>query len=335
MREIKLETPIRYSAGDPVEEWLEKLLCLSADATPPSISGCPVPGACELYEVNRDTLFSFNPVSELFLRRMMALYVSSHYKNTPNDLQLLSDAPSHKVFCLLGPVDADASTLPEILCVVQFALEGEISRETARAAFRQGIKIAGDMIPWTLGQQLRDDEFPQLSGGRVVRIATHPDYQGMGYGKRTLSLLSDFYDGFLTSLDESSPAKPASGAGEKPRSRLEALEPRQDLPPLLRRVADVKPDKLDWLGVSFGLTPRLFKFWKTAGWAPIPLLIPRCFTWLTVVTSSLIRYVPLYLRQNTNELTGERSIIMVKPLARAEVESEDWIDRCVALQFIF
>lgn len=335
MREIKLETPIRYSAGDPVEEWLEKLLCLSADATPPSISGCPVPGACELYEVNRDTLFSFNPVSELFLRRMMALYVSSHYKNTPNDLQLLSDAPSHKVFCLLGPVDADASTLPEILCVVQFALEGEISRETARAAFRQGIKIAGDMIPWTLGQQLRDDEFPQLSGGRVVRIATHPDYQGMGYGKRTLSLLSDFYDGLLTSLDESSPAEPASGAGAKPRSRLEALEPRQDLPPLLRRVADVKPDKLDWLGVSFGLTPRLFKFWKTAGWAPTPLLIPRCFTWLTVVTSSLIRYVPLYLRQNTNELTGERSIIMVKPLARAEVESEDWIDRCVALYFIF
>ena len=39
------------------------------------------------------------------------------------------------------------------------------------------------------------------------------------------------------------------------------------------------------------------------------------------------RYVPLYLRQNANELTGERSIIMVKPLDRAAVESDDWIDR--------
>lgn len=262
MREIKLETPIRYAAGDPVEEWLEQLLCLSADTTPPSITGCPVPTACELYEVNRDTLFSFNPVSELFLRRMMALYVSSHYKNTPNDLQLLSDAPAHKVFCLLGPVDAGATTLPEILCVIQFALEGEISRESARAAFRQGIKVAGDMIPWTLGQQFRDDEFPQLSGGRVVRIATHPDYQGMGYGKRALSLLASFYDGLLTGIDEPS-ATPA--ASSKPRSRLDALEPRQDLPPLLQRCADVTPEKLDWLGVSFGLTPRLFKFWKTAG----------------------------------------------------------------------
>jgi N-acetyltransferase 10 len=84
----------------------------------------------------------------------------------------------------------------------------------------------------------------------------------MGYGKRALSLLASFYDGLLTGIDEPS-ATPA--ASSKPRSRLDALEPRQDLPPLLQRCADVTPEKLDWLGVSFGLTPRLFKFWKTAG----------------------------------------------------------------------
>ena len=38
------------------------------------------------------------------------------------------------------------------------------------------------------------------------------------------------------------------------------------------------------------------------------------------------RYVPLYLRQNANELTGERSVVMVKPLTTAAVTSEDWID---------
>jgi N-acetyltransferase 10 len=45
---------------------------------------------------------SYNPAAEVFLQRLMALYVSSHYKNSPNDLQLLSDAPAHRVFCLLG-----------------------------------------------------------------------------------------------------------------------------------------------------------------------------------------------------------------------------------------
>ena len=36
---------------------------------------------------------------------MMSLYVASHYKNTPNDLILMSDAPAHHLFVLLGPVD--------------------------------------------------------------------------------------------------------------------------------------------------------------------------------------------------------------------------------------
>ena len=41
------------------------------------------------------------------------------FQNTPNDLQMLSDAPAHHIFVLLGPVDPDQSSLPEVLCVVQ------------------------------------------------------------------------------------------------------------------------------------------------------------------------------------------------------------------------
>lgn len=32
----------------------------------------------------------------------MTLYVASHYKNSPNDLQLMADAPAHHLFVLLG-----------------------------------------------------------------------------------------------------------------------------------------------------------------------------------------------------------------------------------------
>lgn len=32
------------------------------------------------YYVNRDTLFSYHKASEIFLQRLMALYVASHYK---------------------------------------------------------------------------------------------------------------------------------------------------------------------------------------------------------------------------------------------------------------
>jgi N-acetyltransferase 10 len=119
LREIKLEEPIRYALNDPVEKWLNKLLCLDASVISKNIQGCPHPEKCELYYVNRDTLFSFHPVSETFLQRMMSLYVASHYKNSPNDLQLMSDAPAHHLFVLLPPIQEGDNSLPDPLCVVQ------------------------------------------------------------------------------------------------------------------------------------------------------------------------------------------------------------------------
>ena len=49
-----------------------------------------------------------------YLSRIMALFVSSHYKNSPNDLQMLSDAPAHHLFCLLPPISETSTSLPEV-----------------------------------------------------------------------------------------------------------------------------------------------------------------------------------------------------------------------------
>lgn len=67
----------------------------------------------------RDTLFCYHTASEAFLQRLVALYVASHYKNTPNDLQMMSDAPAHHLFCLLGPIGANTTSLPEVIVVIQ------------------------------------------------------------------------------------------------------------------------------------------------------------------------------------------------------------------------
>ena len=177
LREIKLETPIRYSAGDKVEKWLNGLLCLDATILPKSSQyGCPHPSQCELFYVSRDTLFSYHPASEVFLQRMMALYVASHYKNQPNDLQLLSDAPAHHLFVLLPPLKDDETHLPEPLVVLQVALEGNISKQAIMDNLSRGFRAGGDMIPWLVSQQFQESKFALLSGARVVRIATHPDY---------------------------------------------------------------------------------------------------------------------------------------------------------------
>jgi len=155
LREIKLEEPIRYSPGDQIEKWLNNLLCLDATVISKANQGCPHPSKCELYYVNRDTLFSYHPASEVFLQRMMALYVASHYKNSPNDLQMLSDAPAHHLFVLLPPIKEEDNSLPDPLVVLQVALEGNISREAIlKEMSHSGKGASGDMIPWVVSQQV-------------------------------------------------------------------------------------------------------------------------------------------------------------------------------------
>ncbi|KAL0043059.1 hypothetical protein WJX79_007872 [Trebouxia sp. C0005] len=239
-REVQLQEPIRYAAGDKVESWLLELLCLNAAEHVPKLPArLPHPTECDLYYINRDTLFSYHKASEAFLQRMVALYASSHYKNTPNDLILMSDAPAHHLFALLGPVDETQNALPDVLCVVQVALEGAVSKKAALNSLAQGNLPQGDLIPWTIGQQFQDPDFPSLSGARIVRIAVHPGLNRAGYGSRSIDLLKRYYQNELTDLSMD------DIPGERP------------------------PEALQYLGTSFGLTLPLFSFWARSGYKPV------------------------------------------------------------------
>jgi len=313
LREVTLEEPIRYAEGDPVEAWLHDLLCLNVGTSIISAVSCPHPSSCELYAVNRDTLFSGHAASEAFLQKMMALYVASHYRNTPNDLQLMSDAPAHQLFVLLGPIDPKADCLPDILCVVQLCLEGEISKESVMASLSRGQRAAGDLIPWTIASQFQDDEFARLSGARVVRIAAHPDMQRMGYGSRALELLRQYYEGEFQLLDtdeklskkkkkQKQTAEDTAGSQENGESSLltEELAPTSRPRELLTKLKDRPPEHLHWLGSSFGVTPKLYNYWKKGG------------------------YLPVYLRLTKNELTGEHTCIMLRSLSTNDC-NDSWL----------
>ncbi|KAK6336457.1 killer toxin resistant protein [Orbilia brochopaga] len=303
LQEIVLNEPIRYAPGDSVEEWLNKLLCLNATLPRKSnIKGCPHPDECQLYNVNRDTLFSYNKVCEAFLQNMMALYVASHYKNSPNDLQLMSDAPAHQLFVLLPPIDPESKDIPEPLCVIQVALEGQISKQSVMNQLGRGQRADGDLIPWLVTQQYQDEDFATLSGARVVRIATNPEYTKMGYGSRALQLLEEFYEGKFASIDENEAyvdetmVRVSDEELESASLTTDKVQVREmnAMPPLLLRLNEKRPEELDYLGVSYGLTNQLHRFWKKSS------------------------FVPVYLRQTANELTGEHTCVMIKTLAEKD-----------------
>ena len=352
LRELDLSHPIRYALGDPVEAWLNNLLCLDCESfdynntlatkknanngdsinTPMELKGgAPAPSECELYHVNRDALFSYHRLSESFLQKLWGLYTSAHYKNTPNDLQMLSDAPAHNVFVLLGPTaeqseDGGEDGLPDILAIVQTSLEGKLSRKVIHAQLARGHRSAGDLIPWTMSQQFGDNNFAQLSGARIVRVAVHPAVQGMGYGSRAMELLYQYYNGEMTSLsssgnddesdenegndssdDSETPSESDDNSKDEPNTRnallhKEALKPRKKLPPLLLPLSALPTPRLDWIGTSFGLTPSLHNFWHDK-----------------------VGMTLLYLRQTSNELTGEHSAIMIRALPRRSGWDDAWL----------
>lgn len=308
LHEMHMEESIRYKPGDKIEKWLNRLLCLDATNCQLKLEcGTPPPAACELYIVNRDTLFSFHDASEAFLQQVMAIFVSAHYKNSPNDLQMLSDAPAHNLFVLMAPIDKSRKTIPEVLAVVQVCLEGRLDSDNIQNGLESGKRAAGDLLPWTVSQQFMDKQFGTLCGGRIVRVAVHPDYQSMGYGGRAVQLIEQYYLGLATSLDEEekAPAPPSKTVikqvkdGHTVELLEERIEPRADLPPLLQRLDERKPERLDYLGVSFGLTVPLLKFWKRN------------------------EFVPVYIRQNSNDITGEHTCIILKGLEHGGSDSDE------------
>ncbi|KAL5228273.1 hypothetical protein ABZP36_016538 [Zizania latifolia] len=300
-KKIELNESIRYASGDPIESWLNELLCLDLANSIPNISRLPHPKECDLYYVNRDTLFSYHKESELFLQRMMALYVASHYKNSPNDLQLMADAPAHHLFVLLGPVDESKNQLPDILCVAQVCLEGQISQKSAMRSLSEGHAPSGDQIPWKFCEQFQDNVFPSLSGARIVRIAVHPSAVRLGYGSAAVDLLSRYYEGQMTLFAEDEeeieePEVKITEAAQKASLLEESIKPRANLPPLLVHLRERHPEKLHYLGVSFGLTQELFRFWRKHN------------------------FYPFYVGQIPSAVTGEHTCMVLRPLNNDNIE---------------
>lgn len=330
LREMTMADPIRYGPNDPVERWLNKLLCLDATMDKTQLTSSPHPSTCELFYVNRDALFSYHPLAEELLQRIQSLLVAAHYKNQPNDLQLLSDAPGHHLFVLCAEtVEASSSspssmmTIPDIYCVIHACEEGQVSAQSIKSHLSHGLRPSGDLIPYTLSQYYLEEGFAKLAGLRIVRIATNPALPRAGYGSRALSLLQQYYSGSISltaapKLNGKSSTATGGAEGEdapgskesKGRGRQTAeeegreddvdgevaasssamLAPRSHVTSLLTPLVERPYELIDYLGVSFGLTTELLNFWKKAG------------------------YLPLYVRQAANELTGEHSCVMVRPM---------------------
>ena len=115
----------------------------------------------------------------------------------------------------------------------------------------------------------------------------------MGYGGRALELLEKYYEMKMINIDESTgdddqPAGLRIIGEDSSCLHKEQVKPKKLR--LLYKLSERRPERLDYLGVSFGLSGPLLKFWKKAGFLPVYLrsliaLLDIRFSWLLVAPS--------------------------------------------------
>ncbi len=174
VKEIEMNEPIRYSSSDPVEKWLFDTLLL--DSEPANIKKVDV-SQLKYRKYKIEELLK----DERKLREYYGIFVLAHYRNNPNDLGIICDAPNQEIRTL--------EYNGHIVCSVQLAREGKIE-DFARDMYF-GEVPPGNIIPDVVIKHYKNMDFAKYMGFRIVRIATHPDFMNMGIGTKMLNYLMD------------------------------------------------------------------------------------------------------------------------------------------------
>lgn len=240
-RGLRLETPIRWVQGDPLERLIDDSLLLDAEPAPAAeiiarlIECGPAGIVCE--RLDRDRLAA----DDALLRQVFGLLVLGHYQTRPADLRLMLDAPNIEVIVLRvaprqprEPVpsaecegssgdQSGASITGPILATALVGAEGRLEADLTEPIFAGRRRPHGHLLPQTLSAHGGLFDAPRLAYARILRIAVHPAAQRRGFGRRLVMAV------------------------------------RQQ----------ARADGLDLVGASFGATADLLAFWRHCGLEPV------------------------------------------------------------------
>ncbi|WP_348610539.1 tRNA(Met) cytidine acetyltransferase TmcA [Halobaculum rarum] len=176
--DVRMDDPIRYARGDPVEGWAFRALMLDARPAVDAAVEDAVPDTADYRAVDADDLLA----DEHLLSEAFGLLVLAHYRTEPDDLARLLDAPNLSVRALTHE--------GHVVSVALLAREGGLDAAT-REAMYDGERVRGNMLPDVLTSQLRDPDAAAPTGLRVMRIATHHAVRSRGLGSKLLGEIAD------------------------------------------------------------------------------------------------------------------------------------------------
>ncbi len=166
----RLNTPLRWASGCPLEVFISDLL-LFDDALPGS-----APGADYAISSLTQDAWLTSPAQPAALYRLLT---SAHYRTSPLDLRRMMDAPGQRFWqALAGEQPIAALWLVE---------EGGLSSELSQAVWAGFRRPRGNLVAQSLAAHGASPLAATLVGCRISRIAVHPSRQREGIGQRLIA----------------------------------------------------------------------------------------------------------------------------------------------------
>ncbi|MDQ7733534.1 GNAT family N-acetyltransferase [Halomonas sp. SpR1] len=169
-RALKLEAPIRWRSGDPLEALVNQLLLLKAPLPKAQRDGSAV--ATQM--VDRAWLAQQDAV----LEKLFGLLVQSHYRTSPNDLRQLLDGPGTQLRFIAHAGEPQAVLVTR----EEGGFEAALTEQVARGERRP----QGHLLAQSLATHAGSREALTARWRRVARIATHPERRRQGLGQMLL-----------------------------------------------------------------------------------------------------------------------------------------------------
>ncbi|WP_110685906.1 GNAT family N-acetyltransferase [Salinicola aestuarinus] len=186
-RRLRLTTPIRWAADDPLERLTRELLCLDAEIDDRPFARAEASGvALDGLTLDWLTLDWLDRTAlahdEAALREAFGLLVQAHYRTTPADLRQLLDGPGVRLLA------ARCEGRLAGLCVVQ--AEGGFDAALAGAIQRGERRPRGHLLAQSLAMHAGHAEAATRQWWRIMRIAVHPGCRRRGIGQTLIEAVA-------------------------------------------------------------------------------------------------------------------------------------------------
>lgn len=177
---LKMQQPIRWAAGDPLEAFCYRALMLDAEPAPVAVTDL-TSVALSFQRLDRDLLVQQPDL----LKQLFGLLILAHYRTTPGDLRILLDSPNLQVWAALTRINGRQVVVATALLAEEGPIDSELAAEIQAGRRRP----KGQLIPQTLLAHGQLTDAGCYRGLRVMRIAVQPELQRRGLATRLLNAI--------------------------------------------------------------------------------------------------------------------------------------------------